>query len=211
MFFVSHIPISSLQTPETFHSRERIRVKAAGVFPNIILQPVMVTEKSGHLCYWALLLMLQIISQSTSTKTLSSLCCLKGDRSPHLGRTQTPSMAKYSLTHTLQRVCSSDGVLRKTNLFGWSLSLWRGCKCYLFSIKNTAGAICLAQALAHFPDAFCADHFTWQFAKIFHSLVWLNITFQNGLFSPNVSKAHKWMQFFWTANIISNGAFSDFF
>lgn len=34
-------------------------------------------RENGHLCYWALLLMLQIISQSTSTKTLSSLCCLK--------------------------------------------------------------------------------------------------------------------------------------
>ena len=34
-------------------------------------------RENGHLCYWALLLMLQIISQSTSTKTLSSLCRLK--------------------------------------------------------------------------------------------------------------------------------------
>lgn len=68
---------------------------------------------------------------------------------------------KYNLTCPLQRGLLLRWGTSETNLFSWSLSLWRGCKCYLsFSIKNTAGgAICLAQALAPFPNAFLCRSF----------------------------------------------------
>lgn len=90
--------------------------------------------------------------------------CLRGREggkerraSPFALQRRTHSIiVKYSLPGTLQQDSLQHWCASETNLFSWSLSLWRGCKCYLsFSIKNTAGgAICLAQPCALFPDAF---------------------------------------------------------
>lgn len=104
----------------------------------------------------------------------------KGDISLHFGKPQRAHgiIVKYNLACTLQQGLLQQWCTSETNLFSWSLSLWRGCKCYLsFSIKNTAGcAICLAQPSLSSPMPFCADHFTWQFARIFYTLILVNIS-----------------------------------
>lgn len=85
---------------------------------------------------------------------------------------------------------------------------------FFFNQKHSRGCHLFGTGLSSLPPmSFCADHFTWQFAKIFHSLVLLNITFQNGLFSQNVSKTHKWMSFFFPVTPIPDQMvhFSDFF
>lgn len=104
----------------------------------------------------------------------------KGDISLHFGKPRRAHgiIVKYNLSCTLQQGLLQQWCTSETNLFSWSLSLWRGCKCYLsFSIKNTAGcAICLAQPSLSSPMPFCADHFTWQFARIFYTLILVNIS-----------------------------------
>lgn len=87
----------------------------------------------------------------------------KADISLHFGKPRHAHgiIVKYNLGCTLQRGLLQLWCTSETNLFSWSLSLWRGCKCYLsFSIKNTAGcAICLAQPSLFFPDAFLCRSF----------------------------------------------------
>lgn len=104
----------------------------------------------------------------------------KGDISLHFRKPRRAHgiIVKYNLACTLQQGLLQQWCTSETNLFSWSLSLWRGCKCYLsFSIKNTAGcAICLAQPSLSSLMPFCADHFTWQFARIFYTLILVNIS-----------------------------------
>lgn len=67
-----------------------------------------------QLCSWVLLLILQIMPQSTSTKTSSSLCRVKGGHIPSLRK--DANVALFWNTASLvpcSGVCSSDGVLRR--------------------------------------------------------------------------------------------------
>lgn len=77
VFFVSHIPNFFSANPRDLSQQSEDQSESCWGLPKYHLAAGDGDRENGHLCYWALLLMLQIISQSTSTKTLSSLCCLK--------------------------------------------------------------------------------------------------------------------------------------
>lgn len=130
---------------------------------------------SGFLCRFC-----RVHCSVSQQRLLLALERWKGDISLHFGEPQHAHgiIVKYNLARTLQQGLLQQCCTSETNLFSWSLSLWRGCKCYLsFSIKNTAGcAICLAQPSLSSPMPFCADHFTWQFARIFYTLILVNIS-----------------------------------
>lgn len=130
---------------------------------------------SGFLCRFR-----RVHCSVSQQRLLLSVERWKGDISLHFGEPRRVHgiIVKYNLARTLQQGLLQQWCTSETNLFSWSLSLWRGCKCYLsFSIKNTAGcAICLAQPSLSSLMPFCADHFTWQFARIFYTLILVNIS-----------------------------------
>lgn len=83
---------------------------------------------------------------------------------------------------------------------------------FFFNQKHSRGCHLFGTGLSSLPRClFVQIILRGNLLKIFHSLVLLNRTFQNGLFSRNVSKTHKWMSLSCNANIRSNGAFFRFF
>lgn len=160
--FVSHVPISSLQAPGTLFRKVWTYTWGCWDFQRIL--PAMGGDQGkGTLAFLTEVCRLFCSDHSSRLQQRPHLpfAARKGDTSPRLGKTQT-----WHYFEIQPRLYPAAGLLQQwgtseTNLFSWSLSLWRGCKCYLsFSIKNTAGgAICLAQALAHFPDAFLCRSF----------------------------------------------------
>lgn len=166
-FPVSHIPVSSLYTPESLHRGGNAIRKAAGVFPNVCRRLVAIRE-NRHLCFRVLLLILQITPQPTSAKISSPLCCTKRGHLPSLRK--DANIALFWNTASLipcSGVCSSDGVLRRPIcladhcLFDVAANVT-----FLFQSKTQQGvpSVWHRPSLTS-PMPFCADHFTWQFAK----------------------------------------------
>lgn len=185
--------VASLSTPET-HTGEPTTDKKLPGLPARCLRALggdrrhQARALPGSAAIWA------DNAAATSTKTSPSLCCLERGPLPHQERRTHSIILKYSLACTLRRVCSGDGGLRRPIcladhcLFDAAANVT-----FLFQSKTQQGV----PSVWHRPPRtspmpFCADHFTWQFAKIFHSLLLLNITIQNGLFSRKTSNTHKW-------------------
>lgn len=157
-----------LCTPRSPYTGERTPSrKAAGVFPNVCRRLVAIREKQA-LVLRVLLLILQITPQPTSAKISSPLCCTKRGHLPSLRK--DANIALFWNTASLipcSGVCSSDGVLRRPIcladhcLFDVAANVT-----FLFQSKTQQGvpSVWHRPSLTS-PMPFCADHFTWQFAK----------------------------------------------
>lgn len=139
-------------------------------------------EKKPHVyCLWVSLPLWQSPLQSISTKAFCSTWRDERRTSPFtLESHDTHTALLWNTTSAVpcSGVCSSSGVLRRPIcladhcLFDVAANVT-----FLFQSKTQQGVPSVWHSLhSSSPMPFCADHFTWQFAQIFYTLILVNIS-----------------------------------
>lgn len=139
-------------------------------------------EKKTHVyCLWVSVPLWQSPLQSISTKAFCSTWRDERRTSPFtLESHDTHTALLWNTTSAVpcSGVCSSSGVLRRPIcladhcLFDVAANVT-----FLFQSKTQQGVPSVWHSLhSSSPMPFCADHFTWQFARIFYTLILVNIS-----------------------------------